>query len=76
MNDEVKFLKFLSHLQISRVKTHGLPDMHATHRCKESEGACWGRIRGPGGHAVGRNPVGRHSLCTIILTETQLGDII
>ena len=29
-----------------------------------------------GGRAVGRNPVGRHSLGTIILTETQLADII
>ena len=29
-----------------------------------------------GGRAVGRNPVGRHSLGTIILTETQWADII
>ena len=29
-----------------------------------------------GGRAVGRNSVGRHSLGTIILTETQLADII
>ena len=28
------------------------------------------------GRAVGRNPVERHSLDTIILTETQLADII